>query len=87
MEREMTMKCVNTTEGGIPALSGQGQTKVLAVLTQDDRGLYAVYVGLVSSDDRYKNRNISEVMKFGAKLTLRRARFFFPDLVEAQYRA
>ncbi len=79
------MKVINTSQGGIPTLSPEVNAWVTAVLTQDDAGLYAVYVGVTPVSWNF-DRTKEIVAHRGRKLSWEKAKFFFPDLDEKEYR-
>ncbi len=91
------MLVISTSEGGgfpdLTATAALGASpehnahRVLCVLTRDDVGLLAAYVGIVIDDPAMYNRNLSRVMHNGRKLSLAKAKWFFPDLTEKEYRA
>ena len=64
------------TEGGV-GLDGWEGTEIKAVLTEDAIGEHAVYVGIGSDE---------WVMRYGAKLPYKEAKFHFPGLKEDNYR-
>lgn len=93
----MMMRVVNTEVINIPNLMrGEHHASALAILTMDDVGMYAVYVGIVSlrwhpdldqeewSDMKMSAANV--VMHRGLKLRYRAALNYFPFLPEDGYR-
>lgn len=88
------MKFVSSTDWGVPDLTARGllgspvlddKVEVCAVLTRDDVGLFAVYIGIVPSD-LDKGRQRGRVMGNGSKLSYLKAKAFFIDLKEEEYR-
>jgi hypothetical protein len=68
--------------------------EVLAVLTQDAAGLYAVYVGIVkpahpgaaaTADAARAQDNAEWVARHGSKQTWKKAEFFFTGIKEEEY--
>jgi hypothetical protein len=81
------MKIVNTEAGFAPDMQNTDAC-VLAVLTQDDAGKYAVYVGVVRNDPSRRAQHAERVASGGRKLVQWQvARGFFPFLTEEMYRA
>lgn len=84
------MKIINTSDGGIPNLDGKGKLiddqRALAVLTQDDAGLYAVYLAIMRNDPARRDQDAIKVAYNGQKLSYQRALFFFPTLLGIEYR-
>jgi hypothetical protein len=80
------MKIVNTEIPGVPCRNGDWH--VLAVLTQDDAGLYAVYVGIVerAANDGHKKVRAEWVAHNGAKLTFEKSKAYFRGIEEKSYR-
>ncbi len=91
------MKIVNTHVAGYPHLNGNGNARLIVVLTQDETGLYACYAAIVDlasietiSEGDYKKRKgelAHLVAGSGGKLNYREAIKHFPILTEKQYRA
>jgi hypothetical protein len=85
-------KIVQISEGAIPDLTHgvcSAECRVLAVLTQDDAGQYATYVAIKKNPDDVdglRERQAQHLASNGAELSYRRALFFFPGLVEQEYR-
>src|SRR5262249_44840700 len=85
-------KIVQTSDGAIPDLTHgvcSAECHVLAVLTQDEAGQYAAYVAIKKNPDDVvglRERQAHHVAENGAKLSYRRAVFFFPGIVEQEYR-
>ena len=70
------MEVVNTNKTSIPT-EGKELTELTAVLSIDSHKLYAVYLGIGSSEF---------VLRSGAKLNYREALHHFPHLTEKVYR-
>ena len=85
-------KIVQTSDGAIPDLTHgvcSAECRVLAVLTQDDAGQYTAYVAIKKHPDDVnglRERQAHHVAGNGTRLSYRRALFFFPGLVEQEYR-
>lgn len=74
------MKIINTYNISIPSEEQhkKGCSEVLtAVLTQDQQGLFAVYIGIGSDDF---------ILKHGLKQSYKEALNYFPMLNEKEYR-
>lgn len=75
------MKVVRSVRPPFPRMRGAEDT-LLVVLTQDDAKLYACYAGYVP--DHPSSADL--VAYNGAKLNLRQAQGYFPNLNEKVYR-
>lgn len=87
------MTIINTYSISYP--SKVSNAKVLAVLTQDDAKLYAVYAGIVSlpydttGNDYFKAREKAAqwVAHSGQKISYRNALAYFPHMKASEYRS
>lgn len=84
----MAMKVVNDHVVNYPAQTG-ANAQTMFVLTQDDAGLYAVYVGNVRDwkDATQRKDRANWVMGNGAKVNLQVARMHFPFITAEYYRS
>jgi|TARA_Y100000296_G_scaffold80796_1_gene106850 hypothetical protein len=86
------MELANVSAPSYPAQK-DCNSRLLAALSQDEAGLYAVYVGLVVPGEHFNDYAASGrtkegewVIANGAKLSLKDARLHFPGLKEENYR-
>ena len=77
------MNIINTQPVDYPTVTN---SRVLAVLTQDAAGLYAVYIGIVDKDAVKENASLW-VAHNGSKLSYAKALAYFPNIPDAVYRS
>jgi hypothetical protein len=85
------MKIINTEIAAYPC-KGNNPHVVLAVLTQDDAGLFAVYAGIVARDSLGENLETLSPQSIwvaynGNKLSFERSKQFFNGIEQKNYRA
>ncbi len=81
------MKIVNTETLGVPSHPDMLQPAVFrAVLTQDDAGKFACYVGIVPADQSSASYSYW-IAAMGAKQTWKNATAYFPNIKQEEYRA
>lgn len=82
------MTIINTHFPGVPVQPGVA-AQVCYVLTSDDRGSHAVYMGIVAAcaDYEARTRAAQWVAERGTKLRYAAALTQFPGLPESKYRA
>jgi hypothetical protein len=90
------MNVINTYHVAVPAQSSVKAASFLAVLTTDDAGLYAVYIGITHLNDpdmsgaEYRKAHDKAgqwVAHNGLKQSYKKALAYFPDLAPSEYRS
>lgn len=82
------MRILNTYFPGIPAQIN-AHAQVCAVLTEDESGHQAVYLGIVKKCNNEGERDAAGmwVATMGTKMRWRDSLMFFPQIKESTYRA